>query len=353
MNRPLVDPIADAVLYEGYILYPYRPSTKNRQRWTFGGLYPEPYCRQGGGDAWTQQTECLVVGDLATSLEVVVRFLHLTSRQVGDIDPPLAEWPKGEEPSFQPVESLRVGDRSFQTWQEAETREFAIEPSTVGEILANPISRAFRFPGGRRSEPLIGPNGMVLGILVREQDDVAGSVEVSATEVEEGLYRVTVRVSNTAPLEAGSITRDRALLRALVSTHAILGVERGEFVSLMDPPDRWRSAASACRNIGVWPVLVGEEGRSEMMLSSPIILYDYPKIAPESAGDLFDGTEIDEILTLRIMTLTDEEKGEMVAVDERAGELLARTETLAREQLMGLHGTFRGLRPSSKEGVHG
>ena len=353
MNRSQVDPIADAVLYEGYILYPYRSSTKNRQRWTFGGLYPESYCRQGGGDAWSHQTECLVVGDVETTFEVVVRFLHLTARQVGAFDPPLDEWTDGGEPSSRPVESLRVGDRHFQTWQEAEAREFAIEPTTLGDILASPVSRPFRFPGGRRSEPLFGPNGMVSGILAREQEDIAGSVEVSAAEVGERLYRLTVRVSNGTPLEAGSNSRDQALLRCLVSTHTILGVDRGEFVSLMDPPDRWRSAAADCRNRGVWPVLVGEEDRAEMMLSSPIILYDYPKIAPESAGDLFDGTEIDEILTLRILTLTDEEKGEMVAVDERAGDLLARTEALAREQLMGLHGTFRGLRPSSREGVDG
>src|SRR3984957_12997526 len=107
MNQALVDRIVQALLYEGYILYPYRPSTKNRQRWTFGGLYPEPYCRQGRGDAWSQQTECLVVGDIETTFEVVVRFLHLTARQVGAFDPPLAAWSEGEEPSSRPVESLR------------------------------------------------------------------------------------------------------------------------------------------------------------------------------------------------------------------------------------------------------
>ncbi len=353
MNRSLVDPIADAVLYEGYILYPYRPSTKNRHRWTLGGLYPESYCRPGGGDAWAQQTACLVVGEIETTLEVVVRFLHLTARQVRALDPPLADWREGEGPLSRPVEALKVGDRHFQTWQEAECRECSIEPTTLGGLLASPVRRAFGFPGGRRSEPLFGPAGTAEGILVREQEDVAGVVEVSAFEVGEGLYRVTVRVSNAAVQEAGANTRDRALLRSLVSAHAILGVERGGFVSLMDPPHRWRSAASECRNLGVWPVLVGAEGSAEMMLSSPIILYDYPEIAPESAGDLFDGTEIDEILTLRILTLTDEEKGEMAAIDERAGELLARTEALAREQLMGLHGTFRGLRPSSRGDVNG
>jgi hypothetical protein len=135
------------------------------------------------------------------------------------------------------------------------------------------------------------------------------------------------------------------LLCSLVSTHTILGVREGEFVSFLDPPECWREAAAACRNIGTWPVLAGEEGQKDTMLSSPIILYDYPQVAPESPGDFFDGTEIDEMLTLRIMTLTDDEKCAMAAVDERAGALLARTEALALEQLLGLHGTVRGLRP--------
>jgi hydrogenase maturation protease len=130
----------------------------------------------------------------------------------------------------------------------------------------------------------------------------------------------------------------------LVSTHTILGVAGGEFVSLLDPPAEWRAAAEACRNVGTWPVLVGEEGQKDMLLSSPIILYDYPQVAPESPGDLFDSTEIDEILTLRIMTLTDEEKRAMAAVDERTRALLERTEGMAPEDLLRLHGTIRGLR---------
>src|SRR5262249_13239472 len=134
-------------------------------------------------------------------------------------------------------------------------------------------------------------------------------------------------------------------LRALVSTHAILGVAGGEFVSLTDPPRRWREAAAACRNVGVWPVLVGEADQKDTMLASPIILPDYSQVAPESAGDYFDGTEIDEMLALRIMTLTDAEKGEMAAVDGKARALLERVEGMTREQLLGLHGAVRGLRP--------
>jgi hypothetical protein len=86
------------------------------------------------------------------------------------------------------------------------------------------------------------------------------------------------------------------------------------------------------------------------MLSSPIILYDYPQIAPESPGDFFDGAEIDEILSLRIMTMTEEEKREMRESDERTRQILERTETLPEEQLMKLHGALRGL-PTAKDGT--
>ncbi len=99
---------------------------------------------------------------------------------------------------------------------------------------------------------------------------------------------------------------------SLVSAHTVLGVEHGEFVSLLEPPAGLEDLAAQCKNVGTWPVLVGDEG--EMMLSSPIILYDHPQIAPESAGNLFDSTEIDEILSLRILTLTDEEKQRDAAI---------------------------------------
>jgi hydrogenase maturation protease len=108
MNRALVARIANAVLYEGYILYPYRPSVKNRQRWTFGGLYTEAYC-QAQGDAAGNQTECLIHGSPATVFEAVVRFLHLTARRVGEFVPPLTEWPGGAEPPSAPWKRCESG----------------------------------------------------------------------------------------------------------------------------------------------------------------------------------------------------------------------------------------------------
>jgi hydrogenase maturation protease len=168
-------------------------------------------------------------------------------------------------------------------------------------------------------------------------------VELVAEQVKPGLFKLTTRISNDSRI-VGPIGRDEALSRSLVSAHTILEVRCGEFVSLFDPPEAFRECAQACQNVGTWPVLVGEEGQRDTMLSSPIILYDYPQIAPESPGDLFDGAEIDEILSLRIMTMTEEEKQEMRHSDARARKILERTEALPDEKFMKLHGALRGLR---------
>jgi hydrogenase maturation protease len=354
MNQALVDRIVQAVLYEGYIIYPYRPSVKSRQRWTFGGLYPRSYSEsQEGSDAWAMQTECLVQGGEHTTLQVKVRFLHLLDRLVGQPECPVNELPDGAEPAFRVVERLQIGGRLLHTWQEAVEREYLLANLDLLSLVAEPRRSEFAFPGGRQLEPVRGPLGEIAAILVREQQAVAGVTEVSAEPAAEGLFKVRVRVENRTPLEeAGRRGRDEALLCALVSTHKVLGVCEGAFVSLIDPPQEWRGVAASCQNLGTWPVLVGEVGETDTLLSAPIILYDYPQIAPESPGDLFDSTEIDEILTLRILTLTDEEKQVAAAVDERARALLQRTEALANEQLLGLHGAVRGLRATAAEDDH-
>lgn len=324
MNGALVERIADAVMYEGYILYPYRPSVKNRQRWTFGGLYPVGY---EDSERSGFVTECLVRGTPETRVEATVRFLHLADRIVG----------RGEGDSFRPVDSLRDGERVYQPWQEAEPREVIVNEQP-------PCRVAFSFPGRRWVEVIHDADGNVAGTLVREQRAIQGEAVLSAVAVDDGLFRISLEVTNLTPLEQERSTRDAALARSLVSAHAILRARDGEFVSLTDPPVECREAASQCRNTGVWPVLVGDDGDHDAVLASPIILPDYPQLAPESPGDLFDGTEIDEILTMRILTLTDEEKRQAAGLDERTAALLARTAGLAPEQLLRLHGTLREVR---------
>lgn len=342
MNFAHVDAIVKAVLYEGYILYPYRPSSvKNRQRWTFGGVFPRGYEAIDPSSASSMRTEVLVVGDGATSLEVHVRFLHIVDRRVGALAVPVDAIPDGEEPVFTNVPSLAFDGRSFHAWEEVVERDVTLRARPLKDLSGDGISVPFSFSGARVLEWLRGKDGRIAGALERVSATVAGEVAVSAEKVATRAYRLAVRIDNLTPLPAMNDERSAAQARALVSTHTILAVEGGAFVSLLDPPDALRQAAAACDNKGTWPVLAGEEGATDTILSSPIILYDYPEIAPESPGDLFDGTEIDEILTLRILAMTDAEKAEMIATDEHARALLERTEMLTPADMARLHGTMR------------
>jgi hypothetical protein len=321
MNTKSIDAITNAVLYEGYMLYPYRPSSvKNRQRFNFGVLYPKGYSEaQTGSDAWSNQTECLVEGSSLTAIEIKVRFLKLVARATDS----------------------QVGA----SWQEAIECDVEVPISLLGTLVCEPISWPFSFPARRDVDVLPGASGQV----VRTQELVRGMVRITAEQVKNELFKITVLIENLAGFEGDEESRDQALMRSLVSTHTLFGVTDGCLMSLLDPPKELAEVAATCRNIGTWPVLVGAEGDRDTMLSSPIILYDYPQIAPESPGELFDGTEIDEILALRIVTMTDAEKHEMRHADERARELLERTEALPMEHLMKLHGTLRELRSVEEE----
>jgi len=343
VNLEQVSVIANAVLYEGYMLYPYRPtSVKNQQRWTFGGVCPRSYSEaQAGSEAWSVQTECLVLGNADTTLEVRARFLHLLLRQVQAL-------PDSGEPLFQPVESLSVAGRVVRGWEEAVEREMAVEDLPIGECLDTTCQWPFGFPGSHTIEALHEADGRIAGLIVREQQPIDGAVEIETTNAGPGLFKLTVRVMNLTGIpNVGFRTRSEAMQHSLISTHVVLGVSGGTFVSMIDPPQELRESAAACTNTGLWPVVVGTEGEADTMLASPIILYDYPKIAPESPGDLFDATEIDEILTLRIMTLSDDEKAELRTMDERTRAILERTESLPQEALANMHGAMRSPRSGS------
>jgi len=348
MNTRHVDAIAKAVLYEGYLLYPYRPSSvKNRQRFNFGVLYPRSYAEaQLGSDRWDIQTECLVVASGNPTVEVKVRFLKLIERTVARFADPVAEPQQAPGPHV--VSQLEVNGRIERPWQEATECEVTRAPTNLHSLLEKPIEFSFDFPSSDEINPLTNDDGETIGIITRRQQSVCGNVQISATALKPELYKLRVSVRNLTLLDpfygaASEVNREVALISSLVSAHTLLAVTDGQLVSLLEPPEEYKSEAAACKNEGVWPVLVGEPGQRDTMLASPIILYDYPQIAPESPGDLFDGAEIDEILTLRIMTMTDEEKQEMRGSDPRARLLLERTEALPAEYFAKLHGTLRDL----------
>jgi hypothetical protein len=348
MNTAAVDRIAKAVLYEGYMLYPYRPSSvKNQQRFNFGVVYPQPFSRQPKGtDPCRLQAECLVAETAEAELELQVRFLQLVERSVEALATPTLE----ALHKFRGVKALTVDDNTFYSWQEAVECQVDISATRPAALSHQGVSRPFQLPASTSEELLRDSRGALMGRIVRDQHGIDGLIEVHAKQATERVFKVTVTVENTTQLDgATAVGRDAALMHSLVSTHIVLGVAGAEFISLLDPPEALRGLAAECRNEGTFPVLVGDEGQRDTILASPIILYDYPQIAPESAGDLFDGTEIDEILSLRILTMTDEEKNEMRQSDDRARRMLERTENMPAEQFMKLHGALRSLRPLREE----
>ncbi|MFW6040029.1 MAG: hypothetical protein ACOC9N_03020 [Gemmatimonadota bacterium] len=355
------DAIARAVLYEGHILWPYRRSAlKNRQRWTFGGVYPETWSARGHPDDPSRmRTQCLVRAGPGARVDVHVRFLHIVERQAARVED------DGADLTF--VDRLDVAGERHLSWTEATEREVVATGLELGTLATDDgFRRRFLIDSGRETEWLTDGSGERVGALVRRWRALRGTLSVRAEPLPDRLFRLSVEVENDSPWRAtvpsARAADDRPSSPALrsdgrradaqrssfVSLHAVLRVEDGEFVSLMDPPARLAVAAAACDNRGWWPVLVGDDGARDTMLASPIILYDHPRLAPESPGDLFDSAEIDQLLILNVLSLTAEEKREMRASDPRAREILDRCGDLSPEQLMRLHGAIRSLRPAKE-----
>ena len=324
--------IADAILYEGYVLYPYRASSrKNRYRWTFGVVAPRTWSAAGGCEPSAATLECLVEtrDGVVPAIEGCLRFLHVERRTVE------AALPAG---GFAAVESLTADGERHITWEDGIEREV---PFTV-TAAAPPVERAL--PGSREARPLF-DDGRVIGRVVRTVRPLALTLRASTEPAGPGLVKLTIAVENVSAIADLGAPREEAVAAALVGAHLILSVRDGAFVSLLDPPASARAAAAACRNVGLFPVLAGEPGTRGLLFASPIVLYDHPQIAQESPGDSFDGTEIDELLTLSTRVLTDEEKIEARATSRRAAEVIDRAERLSDAAMLQLHG--RGSAPGA------
>jgi hypothetical protein len=337
--------VADAVLYEGYVLYPYRASSaKNRMRWQFGVLTP-PAWAEAASEPLHQRTEILLEPRGATTLHAELRFLHVQRRSVERLR---------VDGRHEPAESLELPDRVLTPWDETveETVTLALD---VQELCDGEATVLVRRNAAEDTETVHDEAGAPIGRLVRRRERLDAELQLRAAELP-GPFRVlrlTAVLRNTSdwrPQERETRTeREEALPRSLVSAHLLLGVSAGGFVSMTDPPEWAADAVAACANAHTWPVLAGEEGRADVVLSSPIILEDHPRIAPESPGALYDGLEIDEILTLRTATLTEQEKREARGTDPRAAEVVELVDTMPPEVLDRLHGAIRSLRHATGE----
>jgi hypothetical protein len=320
VNLDAVRRIADAVLYEGYILYPYRASAqKNRSRWQFGVVMAPGYAAVEPSESSFTRTECVLEHSGQPAVQVILRFLQVQRRS---------------------TEAARPG---VPAWDEAVEREIEFTAGPA-ELLGPGVVREFSVPGGEDREPLAGEES---GFAVRRRQPLAGAVSVRTTPVPGPwrAVRLQVRVENrTAAVSISGpapALRDEALPTALVAAHVIVTASGGQFISMTDPPEWAKPAVAECENTGSWPVLADPGGGRQVLLASPIILYDHPELAPESPGELYDGTEIDEILTLRTLALSDEEKLEARATDPRAAALIDRVESMDAQTMARLHGTLR------------
>ncbi len=321
--------VGNAVLYEGYLLYPYTASAaKNRLRWQFGVVAPREYATNGTGENAHMQTEVLVDASGTPVVGIAVRFLHVQARTVE----------AAAHAAFEPVSAITIDGTDYLSFDESVEQELTASVGLTGG--APDVRIPIDIPAYHHTEKLRDGNGILRGRIVRRRWALRGTIAIDWERPGE-FIRLRVRIENDSEV-VPSAERGTALRTAFVSTHTLLTIEGGRFVSPLDPPHDANGLPYRCDNQHTWPVLVGEPAGDEQhgtaVLSSPIILDQFPKINARSDGDKFDGTEIDELLNLSILTLSDDEKREARATDPAARTLIDRAESLSPDDFLRMHG---------------
>jgi hypothetical protein len=322
--------VADAVLYEGYVLYPYRASAdKNRVRFQWGVLMPADAVARATSERQRATVGLVVEG--RPVLTVTVRFLQLQERVVEQVS--------GE--GFTPVDRLRVGATTWTGWDEGVEQERSLPVDLTGR--GGGRLETYAVAGGRDVEELRDDTGTLVGRLVRTRRPLRFELDVRVQRPSSpyGVSLVELEVVNRTADEEREGTRSEWLRRALVAAHLVAELDQGAFVSTVDPPEWARGYVEACPHDGLYAVLAGEPGDRRTVLCSPIILYDHPQLAAESESSFFDALEVDELLSLRTLTLSDAEKEEMRGTDPRAAALLDQVEAMPPDLWDRLHGTIR------------
>ncbi len=330
--------VADAVLYEGYVLFPYRAGTmKNQIRWQFGVVVPKAYTEFDPSERSAMRTECLIDIGKDTAVDLKLRFLRVQDRTVE----------QAVDGGWVEVEGLEYDDRIVSTWQEAVEEEHDLTLS-LDDLIENGRDVPLEFEATEVNEPLVSAGGVVVGRFVRRTWQISAVARLTAERLTGpiSLAKITVLIENVTGWGSdGATTRDDLVRRSLAAVHTLMEVRGGSFISLADPPEFARPAVADCHNEGTWPVLIGDEDKSNVILSSPITLSDFPEVAPESDGDFYDATEVDEMLHLFVNSLSDEEKREARGTDPRAAAIMDRVDALPPEMMEKLHGAIRSLRP--------
>ncbi|HEY2601139.1 MAG TPA: hypothetical protein VGI67_06250 [Thermoleophilaceae bacterium] len=273
-----LDRLVESLLYEGYALYPYTPgATKNATPTPFGIVYPPAYAARGQSTFDHLLLDCLAEPAAGAELRAEVRFLA----------------PSGVR-------------------NQAEERRAELPPLGIG---APGVTEEFGFGG------------------------LSLRMHLWASDVGECRVRVSLRVENTTEAD-GELDRAGALRHSLISTHPIVRLSAGRFLSPLD-------CGRDCDSVNTWPVLASPD--DDVMLGAAIVLPDHPQVAPESLGNLFDSTEIEEALLLHVQVLSDEERAEIERQDPVVSEMVARAAATTPEELLRLHGRVTVRDPVTRE----
>ncbi len=164
-----------------------------------------------------------------------------------------------------------------------------------------------------------------------------GRFTLRSERLADGRWRVSSCVHNTTAVDP-AVDRAAALRRSLISTHIVVRISEGRFVSPLE--------SDGCESVNTWPVLATPE--DDAVLGAAIVLPDHPQLAPESRGNLFDNTEIEEALLLHVQALSDDERAAVADQDPAVREMLARAEAATPDDLLRLHGRVELSDPETK-----
>ncbi len=298
-----LETLVDSLLFEGYALYPYTPgATKNATPTPFGIVYPPTYAQRSSTTFDHLRAECVLAAAETTQVGATIRFLHAAGERHAAVERRIELEPTD-------LQALAAG-RGIGT-----EFEFEATPTLSGRARL-------------RAEPL----------------DVLDG---------EGRQLVRIRccVHNTTPLDpdrARNVERPDALLASMLSTHVVLEADAGRFASPLERDGIAGAAVAACESVNTWPVLATADDRA--ILAAPIILPEHPSVAPESLGNLFDNTEIEEALLLHVQVLSDAEREEIAAQDPAVRAMIAKAAATTPEEMISLHGKMTPVGQETERG---
>ncbi|MFN2612225.1 MAG: hypothetical protein ABR536_02520 [Solirubrobacterales bacterium] len=295
MSDKGVEELVSSLLYEGYALYPYTPGVKNATPTPFGIVYPAGYAAAQPAAYPELRLECILEGGPEAEITGTVRFLQAAG-----------EGHKGIERRLD-LGTVKLADLA----REKARQEFGFpREAGAGSVRGRAVMEA----------EMLGPELARIKLCVHNDTEIAGDVPEA------------------------EVPRGDALQWSLLSVHPMVEVDdSARFISPLERDGEAGAAVEASDSFNTFPVLVGKEDRA--VLGAAIVVPEHPELAPESLGNLFDNTEIEEALLLHVQVLSDDEREQISEQDPAVREMIERAEKTTNDEMMSLHGRLTYTEP--------